>query len=67
MNQKEVRQLVRYVRGCENWTVVGSGPYQFRAPSGEVIHMHGTANSRTLANRKALLYRNGLPRPGCRG
>lgn len=67
MRSKEVRQLVKYVRGCEGWTVTGAGPYQFRAPGGDVVHVHGTINSRTLANRLALLRKLGLPRPDGRG
>lgn len=62
MRTKEVRQLVEYVRGCRGWKVVGTGPYRFHAPDGTLIHMHGTVNSRTLANRRALLHRHGLPR-----
>lgn len=67
MNQKEVRQLVAYVRGCEGWAVVGSGPYRFHAPDGTLIHLHGTVNSRTLANRRALLERHGLPKRRAHG
>jgi hypothetical protein len=67
VNQKEVRQLVAYVRGCEGWAVVGSGPYRFHAPDGALIHLHGTVNSRTLANRRALLERHGLPKRRAHG
>lgn len=62
MRNKEVRQFVEYVRNCPGWTVIGTGPYRFCAPTGETIHMHGTVNQRTLANRQALLHRYGLPR-----
>ena len=62
MRSKEVREFVEFVRGCEGWAVVGTGPYRFHAPDGATIHMHGTVNSRTLANRRALLRRHGLPR-----
>lgn len=65
MNAKEVRQFVQYVRGCEGWSVIGTdpGPYRLHAPDGACIHMHGTVNFRTLANRRALAYRHGLPKP----
>lgn len=67
MHAKEIRQLVKYVRGCDGWRVTGTGPYRFHAPDGALIHMHGTVNRQTLANRRALLHRHGLPKPHVKG
>lgn len=69
MRHKEVRQFVEYVRSCEGWRVsgTGTGPFRFHGPNGALVFMHGTVNAQTLANRRALLHRHGLPRPERRG
>lgn len=65
MDKREVQQFIKFVRTCEGWQVeriTRSQSWRFRAPDGHLVFMHGTVNHRTLANRRALLERHGLPK-----